>query len=140
MRNKLRVGLFSTSVAVAVAGFASPAMAEGSWDSYFNGVRDGFETRSWHDNQSDSVNTVSTIDNCEVRDSDGDYKYGSIEQILYRERSLRPDVSYGDLTSDCDSSSDSVSWDPGSEGDFHITFDDIIGGVVASADTHDVSY
>ena len=85
-----RVLFFGVSVVFGVAAFSAPAVAEGSWTSYFSGITTGFESRRWTDNDSDADITRNVITGCRV--THGGHGMG---WELFRHRTALPDDGYG---------------------------------------------
>jgi hypothetical protein len=52
------------AVAGALIAGMQPALAEGSWTSYMQGVLVGFDSRTWTDHNSDSVSTHVYLYGC----------------------------------------------------------------------------
>lgn len=110
LRGPLRVAVTVAALGALLA--PGTAFAEGSWSSYLSGVRSGFTSRTWVDNNNDTVSTRTTLSGCSR--SDGANFWLEVE--LRKQRTLLPDVSYGRQdVSACVRTATAASWsDPGS--------------------------
>jgi hypothetical protein len=85
----------------------TPAYAEGSFTSHLDGVRSGFQSRTWTDNNLDNVATRTTLSGCSR--SDGATFF--LEVNLYRIRTLLPNVNYGAKdVSNCRTTTTTANW------------------------------
>ncbi len=110
---------------LASSMLAGSAHAEGRWTSWIGGARVGFESRSWHDNNSDNVNTKITFSTC--RDSTPFTDPNDWADVrLYREIRFRPDAIVGTKRLYCWNSASGFYGDV-EEGDYHFTITDYSG-------------
>lgn len=86
-------------VGVALALGASPAFAEGSWNSRVVNARPGFDSRSWQDSRTDNKRTAVTLKNCVYGNAKGLVK--SVGVRLYAEWGWLPDQDAGTKTQNC---------------------------------------
>lgn len=135
-----RALLFGLSVVAGLAMFGSPASAEGDWESYFEDVIVGFESRRWTDNDTDTNITRNALTDCTVT-----HQGNAMGWELWRNRVAAPDASYGVRTyENCDLSTDGQtereSWpSPGTSGTFYLKVSSVSSGS-ASAEVQYVSY
>lgn len=61
---------------------AGPALAEGAWGSYAGGIRPGYESREWVDNNSDGASTGVKLRLCEYTGGSGGY--GPLKTVKIR--------------------------------------------------------
>ncbi|GIF10070.1 hypothetical protein [Actinoplanes teichomyceticus] len=113
-----RLGVAAVAFTAVLSG-GVPAFAEGSWSSYLSGVRSGFISREWTDNNSDSVVTKTTLRGCS-RDDGANF---SLKVDLRRKRSLSPDVSYGQKdVSACAGGTGTGTWGDQTSGTYFLQF------------------
>jgi hypothetical protein len=94
------------------------ALAEGYWDSYLINVRDGFNSRTWRDNDLDDAATSVRFDTCRDEAANGTGDWGKVR--LWRHAGIFPPYQVGsDKTLYC-YVSDTEGWgaQSGAE-DFH---------------------
>lgn len=125
-------------VALALAAVALPgvAYAEGGFDSYLSGVRNGYTSRQWTDGAHDNNSTTTLLSGCSRSDGAG----FTLQVELRKRRSFLPDVSYGrkDVSS-CTFTSSTGTWTNPGSGDFFDQFWAYDFGTV-SASTVQVRY
>ncbi|MGN8553803.1 UNVERIFIED_CONTAM: hypothetical protein OHV15_14580 [Microbacterium sp. SLM126] len=76
-RKGLAVGALAASL---VLGAIAPAFAEGSWRSYIDAGRPGFQSRTWADNNTDSVGTKIWHTSCRADSSNP----VAVTSVVYR--------------------------------------------------------
>lgn len=94
-----RVGVVIAAAAAATFTLAPPASAEGSWSSYISDWRGGDESRRWTDNHSDGASTTVSFSGCNFHGP------SSVTLELDHVRDLLPDVSHGQRSNSCNTSS-----------------------------------
>ncbi|MFE7269948.1 hypothetical protein [Streptomyces sp. NPDC057623] len=119
MRRQRMIAAITGCASAAVLAGAIPAHAEGSWSSSMNGVRTGFNSRTWTDNNNDGVSTSISLSGC----SNGGLgpAVNDTQLQLTRETSIvQPDENRGRYTFHC-ASSDSHAFGDQPKGDYHFT-------------------
>lgn len=119
MRRQRMIAAITGCASAAVLASAIPAHAEGSWSSSMNGVRTGFNSRTWVDKNNDSVSTSISLSGC----SNGGLgpSVTNTQLQLTRETSVvEPDENRGRYTFNC-TSSDSHAFGDQPGGDYHFT-------------------
>lgn len=133
---KSRKSLFSGIVIAASLLIASaPAIAEGSFTSYWSNVGVNTHTRTWTDTQADSNDTKITHASCNRT---------SVTYQLTRERPFPlPDVNEGSRTASCSGTATNRTGNWGNvsnSGNFHLTITAISGGTTVTANSLTISY
>lgn len=135
MQKKARVAIATLVTAVGLATLAAtPAMAEGNWDSYIYQAPVGFSSRNWTDNNTDSASTYDTNSGCSQLGGG----YSSHLLNLYIQVPGWFDQSKGTRRSYCST----ANWGHVSAGTYHWTVEDINGSAgstnrLSVSDTHE---
>ena len=141
MRRQRMIAAVTGCAAAAVMAGAIPAQAEGNWSSSMNGVRTGFNSRTWTDNNNDSVSTTISLSGC----SNGGMgaPVDNTQLQLTRETSIvEPDEDRGRYTFHCSSSASHAFGDQ-PKGDYHFTvtkIQDTSSGYYLKVDSVSVRY
>ncbi|MGN9810933.1 hypothetical protein ACTMSW_16420 [Micromonospora sp. BQ11] len=122
-------GLVGLAVIGAILAAPMPALAEGSWSSSLSGIRNGYISRTWTDNNNDSVITKTVLSGC----SRSDGANFTLTVDLRRERSLSPDVSYGIMdVSACKGGTGTGTWGDQTSGTYFLQFGHYTFGTVSA--------
>ncbi|NKG19857.1 hypothetical protein [Paeniglutamicibacter terrestris] len=98
---KIRTGaLVAILAGGASIAAASPAMAEGDWQSKITNALTGFKSRSWQDSHTDKAATRTVLTTCTETWSTPK-PVGSVTLNLFNEKGLFPDQNMGAKTSNC---------------------------------------
>lgn len=101
-------------------------LAEGSWNSFLSGVRQGFESRRWYDNHNDPVATTIRFDNCrDDNPNNGTNDWANV--TLYRDIPILPDDNRGNHTLNCYNTATGNWGEQLTAGDFHFTITGLSG-------------
>ncbi|MEU8071828.1 MULTISPECIES: hypothetical protein [unclassified Micromonospora] len=95
---------------VAAVGVSGAAYAEASWNSSISGAGNGFESRTWYDNNKDSVNGYVYFSGCNANPT----------VAVYRE-DLGPDTEVKRGTIYCQNSSGYLYFGDVAKGNYHFT-------------------
>ncbi|MEI8056177.1 MAG: hypothetical protein WCI29_02160 [Actinomycetes bacterium] len=90
------------SIVMGIA-LAQPAMAEGSWSSYWSYVLTGKDTRTWTDGNNDTAGTVTSFRNCHFYNYTPN-TFQDIQVQLTYENTFTPDENMGQVVYNCGSS------------------------------------
>lgn len=109
-------------VAAAVLGQATPALAEGGFDTYFSWVGTWYDSRNWDDHNNDSAATSVMLKDCDIN-----WGWQKVEVQLRRNRTGLPDDNKGTRTyRDCNNGrSQWNNWGDVQRGTYHFTFSKI---------------
>jgi len=106
---------------------SSVALAEGNWTSFLSNVNRGFDSRWWHDADSDSVSTQVRFDTCRDDVANGSSDWAAIS--LWRGAGLFPPYLVGNSKTLHCWVTDTIGWGSQDGGaDFLWNVDDYSGG------------
>ncbi|NJQ14722.1 hypothetical protein [Streptomyces bohaiensis] len=125
MHNSKKLGTILGGLAIVMLASAVPAHAEGSWSSSMNGVRTGFDSRTWTDNNSDNVSTRIALSGCSNGGTGAPVTNTQL-QLTRQTAWYQPDENRGRYTFHC-SSSDANAFGRQPAGNYHFTVTRIQG-------------
>jgi hypothetical protein len=131
-----------TLSAISTIALASPAMAQGSWTSYWSGVLTGANTRTWSDSNNDAVGTKTSFRYCKSASG-----VKNITVQLTYDNTFTPDQNMGNVTYSCASSTfQTYNYGDLKKGNYHATLNLVNGSTravspvnVGSATTHGIA-
>ena len=85
---------------ISVLAVAQPALAEGTWNSYFSAGLTGKDTRTWTDNNTDAAGTVTSFRYCKYYNNVPTGLRNIQVQLTY-ENTFTPDENMGQVIYNC---------------------------------------